>query len=611
LAEARIFLQDAQKCVREQTSVPALPEIATAAANLKLAIDRLDEDAAVQSTRKLDALLKPISGFGDCQRRLQAEREADDARRLAEAKAGSTKNLYFIDNYVKGHLGEAKTAALLALRQQIDAAIKGNDLAKIARENGELRTYVTNNGLADTYDEITQNTPAPSPGSPGPSDSAKRLTQQFGEGPPDEIVILYNATPAAPSVLKNLQGDFAFQKHEASICFAHPLDIAMTRYIERLIRAKGAKPATSRDRCDLLRVSSAADFVVFQRVWILNERAPYIRDLISIVENDSFREFQRTKDYPQYLAKQRALSLEIEAEVEKGARQGYGAVTVYEGSGYACVLAPNAAEWTDGLKELLNRNRDIIAPELSSPWQFIDTAKETAFFGLQRKQCGHVVAEATALRDLMAGLRREKLKYAFAPLWWGDEDLKRATFDVHDAVEQQRRKKDLDRQRKEANDNLQKEREKQHQQEKAEQEKQLRAKYGVRARGLMNGIHDFVRGIADGRLNDDGRLRNISDWLNRRFADQWQTYNVISDIADFGTADWQGRRLDAIMVKSMIQQKNRILGKYEDTCFIVRLIDDVEFTIQREAFAVNCDDGNQVMANWKAGRSFQSLWSVN
>jgi hypothetical protein len=61
---------------------------------------------------------------------------------------------------------------------------------------------------------------------------------------------------------------------------------------------------------------------------------------------------------------------------------------------------------------------------------------------------------------------------------------------------------------------------------------------------------------------------------------------VSSDIADFGTVQWSGRSVDAIIVRSVIQQKNRILGKYEDRCYLFGLVDDREFTIRRDPIAV-------------------------
>lgn len=147
---------------------------------------------------------------------------------------------------------------------------------------------------------------------------------------------------------------------------------------------------------------------------------------------------------------------------------------------------------------------------------------------------------------------------------------------------------------------------------KSEIERKLRQSNGVKARGLMNGIHDFVRGLADKRLNDVKHLfPDYSNWLDRRFADQWEAFNVTSDVADFGTVQWSGRALDAIIVKSVIQQKNRILGKYEDRCYMFGLVDDHEFMMQRDPFAVDCDSGGGFLRKWKVGEKFQSQWNVN
>jgi hypothetical protein len=91
----------------------------------------------------------------------------------------------------------------------------------------------------------------------------------------------------------------------------------------------------------------------------------------------------------------------------------------------------------------------------------------------------------------------------------------------------------------------------------------------------------------------------------------WETFNVTSDVADFGSVQWNGRPLDAIIVKSVIQQKNRVLGKYEDNCFMFGLVEDVEFAMQREPFSVACESGNKVMTTWKVGKKFQSQWNAD
>ena len=48
-------------------------------------------------------------------------------------------------------------------------------------------------------------------------------------------------------------------------------------------------------------------------------------------------------------------------------------------------------------------------------------------------------------------------------------------------------------------------------------------------------------------------------------------------------------RVPITVVKTVIQQKNRILGQYKRDCFMFGLIDDVEFKMLIEPIAVECD----------------------
>ena len=128
----------------------------------------------------------------------------------------------------------------------------------------------------------------------------------------------------------------------------------------------------------------------------------------------------------------------------------------------------------------------------------------------------------------------------------------------------------------------------------------------------MNGVSDFARGLADKRLNDVNDLfPSYSNWLNERFAQQWETFNIISDVADFGTVRWKGRSLDAIVVKVIIQQKNRILGQYEDACYMFGLVDDPEFKMQRDQFSVDCSNAAGFLRKWEIGEQFQSQWNAD
>ena len=147
------------------------------------------------------------------------------------------------------------------------------------------------------------------------------------------------------------------------------------------------------------------------------------------------------------------------------------------------MVPSSKTEWSDGLRELLKRNADVIAPTITSDWQYVDTSTTNlAFRGLQRHQCGYVLGADSDLREIMLALRREKMKYSFAPVWWDEKDVVQAAFDVHDATQQEiLKQQDLDRKRK-AEEALQAERDRSKETQKGEIERKLRDANGTKAR---------------------------------------------------------------------------------------------------------------------------------
>jgi peptidoglycan hydrolase-like protein with peptidoglycan-binding domain len=618
LKQARVFLEDAHKFIAEQNTVPGISAIANEAANLKIALSIYDEARAVQSMAHLNDLLKPINGFDEFEKQQQADRQREDARQLAEASSEGDKNIYFIDRYLKENLGDPKTATLLKLREQIDSSKKKASIEEITKGNDSLQAYITGNDLSNAYQRIVSEYASPTPKLENAGTLEDRLgitdkTRFVVEGPADEIALLYNASPTAPSVWVNVRGDIVFQSDTAALCFSQAKpEVGMFRYTERILGEQGAKTIIAGAiPCDLSAAGTSIDIIAFERGELLKQREDYIRALVKLIGDNSFRKCKMISDYAS-LAKQREiLSLQIESDVEKNARKGFGVITVSD-SPAVCVINSSPPEQVDGIKELLRRNQYLIAPKLASDWQYVDASPDLAFRGLQRRQCGYVAGGADDLRALTQALRREQIEYRFAAVWFEVQDVEQATFDTRDAREQEIRKKaESDRVQKEQQA-LEEKRQQERQSQKSVIEQGLRQKNAVKARALMNSIHDFVRGLAEKRLNDtSGFFPNYSNWLNKRFADQWETFNVSSDIADFGTAQWNGRPLEAIIVKSVIQQKNRILGKYEDHCYVFGLVDDSEFTEKRDQFAVDCDSGGSFVSKWKVGEAFQSQWNAN
>ena len=361
----------------------------------------------------------------------------------------------------------------------------------------------------------------------------------------------------------------------------------MARYVDHYLGDRGARNTTSvSPPCDISSAGNTIDIIAFQRGNLLKSREDYVLALARLLEVDTFRRYETISDYASVVQKRQTLSLQIEADLDKSSRKGFGVISVTEMQ-VACVIPPSKAAWSDGLKELLKRNLDVIAPTLPPDWQYVDTpTTDLAFLGLQRHQCGYLLGGDSDLKEIMLALRREKLRYAFAPVWWDATEVDQATFDVHDATQQEiLKQQDVDRKRK-AEEALQAERERNKQNEKYEIERKLREANGTKARGLMNYIHDLVSGMAEKRPVENADLfPAYSNWLDRRFADQWETFNVNSDVADFGVVQWESRPLDAVVVKTIVHQKNRILGRYEDKCYLFGFVADEEFSMLRDPFA--------------------------
>ena len=381
--------------------------------------------------------------------------------------------------------------------------------------------------------------------------------------------------------------------------------------MEHVLRDNGATTVISMAHpCDLPRAAATADIIAVQRGELLKQRNDYVIAFAKNIESHAFRQYQVISDYANVFARRRAQALEIERGIETGKRQGYGVIAVGE-IPIACVVPGAANKDVVGLNELLNRNEDVIAPRLTSAWQFIETSPDLAFLGLQRRQCGYVASDAGALKTIMTALRREpQLTYAFAPVWWEQKDLDQAAFDVRDtAIQEQKKKEQADQERKDQ-EALENERTRNQLLEKTEIERKLRARNGVRARGLMNEIGDFVSELAEKRRVDkDHVFSNYSNWLDQRFEEGWQTFNVTSEVLDFGELKWQNRILDGIIVKTNVQQKDRVLGKYETRCFAFGVIDDVEFQMKRDQFAVPCSN-IAFIKSWTIGKDFRSGWNA-
>ena len=604
LKEARYFLADARKFLASQETVRNISDIANQAAALQIALDNFDDSAAAKARQKLADLLDTMSGFKEFEQGEQDARKTRADLELADAKKLGAKNIFFIDYYLKDHLGDPSTVPLNTLRSQVDASIKKGAFDEMTKANNAVEDYVQKNKLSEVYREASSkfNDQTRGPiGTVADRLGIKEKSQFIIDGPSEDIVLLYNSSKDSPNVRLNVQGDIVFQHNAAFVCFAQTNpDPTMVRYVERRLRGDGANDLTpAAPPCDLSRASTSIDIVAFQRSGFLDGSTEYNRTLVKLVEDETLRKYQIVTDYPTEIQKRQTFARQIETDVEKEERKGFGVISVADSSS-ACVIAPQDTDTMDGIKELMKENRDLIAPRLLADWAFSDSSTaDIAFLNIQKQYCGYVVGGATDLRVIMQALQRDNRPYKFAAIWWSGKDVKQAADDAHAQIhrkdEASNKGKD-DQTLKNLRDNRKQE--------------ELRAKYGVKARGLRNTLRDIVTAMAESRPNQDADLfPSYSSWLMDRFAERWETKGVNIELEDFGTVQWQNRTLDAIIVSSTIDQINPVLGKYDHPCHMFGLVEDAEFSMWRNPLAVECSDESGVR-KWKIRQGFRSEWNV-
>jgi hypothetical protein len=539
---------------------------------------------------------------------------------LESAKA--EKGIYFITEYLRENLINPKTETLSSLRMRLDNARRPSSISDASVDvlnntNEVLDSFVRDNSLSSDYARIVA-TFGHSPTEPvlEPGFPKTEKTKVALEGPDDDMVFLYNSAASAPSITKDITGKFVFLTGSASVCFAQSalMDEDRRWFLERALRRDDAKEVKGDNSpCDFANVPKAFDFVVFQRGELRKQRKDYIIGLTDLRQNEVLREYRvvSAAEYDRAIQGIRSLSLQIASDVEFNRRSGFGVIIVTDVGSPACAITGDHVTEV-GLSELLQRDKESISRRLRFDWNIVNMTAENAFVALTRQQCGYAAGDVNTLRTLMLALRSDNRKYEFAPVWFTTADVTTA------GTNEIKRRDALEKAETDQNNIGEALRQQQGAQKQAIEDR-LRKENGPRARALRDKVDSVVKADALKPLTDkprkasetQGPFPTFATWLDRRFDDQWETTDVVSEIADYGKVQWNGRTLDGIIVQTTVAQKNRIKGVYETGCFVFGMVGDDEFSMSRDMFGVPCGSSKSTLEDWKSRRNFKSLWNAD
>ena len=98
--------------------------------------------------------------------------------------------------------------------------------------------------------------------------------------------------------------------------------------------------------------------------------------------------------------------------------------------------------------------------------------------------------------------------------------------------------------------------------------------------------------------------------IQKLAAEKWEITEKRINQINFGIVDYNNRKLEGLIIESIVSSKNRIVGKYSEYCKRIHYIYDKDFEIWRKFKLSECSDETSSVL-WKNSSNFKSLWIVN
>lgn len=533
----------------------------------------------------------------------QREREQDELRRGRDEAERSRTALI---ERLKRNQAEAEVTLKGGIPQDLQTFLSGfaAEVVAIAPETPDARLKELAEAYASKRARI---------------DEAARLARAVTaksrflmEGDRGDLIILYNDSGKAPSVVRNLRGELVFEDGRAAACLFHaPLsDVFLNRQIRDRSAAVGAKldlPLAACGANDLAK----QDMIFAERERLLREPIDRVISLVDAVNGNLFARLDIVEASAFAAAKQAeaARANEVEARVRGRTGDGFGIVVVPNASSVVCRVAPNDAE---AHAAILTRLNDRVGDELPSTPVVTPTSADGAFIAVKRGECGAVYAASADLAVLDEAMNRDGINHRYLPLWIEPAEVAQTRDTIEQdktrsAEQQFQRQRELEERKKleQANANEAGVR-------RAAQEQALRAQYGERARFFEQAFGDEARAFATGVQPAAfmERYPKLARHYQAQRDERWEFMSVETHILDYGTALYKDRPLETALTTNRIKMRNRIKGEYQDVCYVTGFVNDAEFSVVRDPFGETCDEAGPNLVRYKQGEHFTSRWIV-
>ncbi|ESY86403.1 hypothetical protein X739_11870 [Mesorhizobium sp. LNHC220B00] len=608
------LLGDAQTFVRLNPQTVNLVEIADKAAALNAQIQTESADALENSSLRLTTLLMAVPGYAEFSALRDKERLQEVEKKKAEIVAELRADREALKRWIAGHLTSAKLPEVVQEVKLLDAISGTADMDTLTQARDEVRSLIARQALAAELETSKAAAGSDSQENASAAYAVTDLNKALLRGALDDVVVLYNAGPQAPSLLRTISGQFSLTKNEAWTCLLGPEKApALEKALLGAIEPLGGKAIHISSECGVSELDHA-DLFFIQRKKFLESTSTLQAAYLEAIGAKTLRVFDpiHYEDIKALMDADQGLSVKIAQEVSSGTREGYGGIVLVNSSTRICSVADGSLDIHGAAIDKIAAYAAISGDKV--PYSSIDKAYED----IRHEHCRVLYASAANLKATSEALARDGVQYTFAPVWLDKSDAATAAAKLDAAKQQEVKAAEAKRVAADEEKRIAAQREEDEKKSQSMRQAGLRQKNGPAASALLNifsdGLKRTVLGPADKAntgpgINVEGLFPDFTKWNAGLSRDDWKATDVISEVQDYGTVNWGGRNLDGIFIKTTVKMASAERGQYKDECFLFGAVVDNEFQMVRDPYESTCDADTS--ANWAVGHELKSLWVAN
>ena len=453
------------------------------------------------------------------------------------------------------------------------------------------------------------------------------LNTDILSGDKRDIIALENKTGGAPNILRDLLGTIVFSDNKASICWAgKPAKIGLAEgAVINSLKGMGVSKIGAIESCEKDKFGDV-DIILLKRGTFLTQNLDYAAKLVQWFEKEDLMILDTWfwEDFEEKMLADKNKSNKNLKGLNEGVLNGYGFIKLNNSSQDLCTVIDNPTD--ENIHEVyLNAKIDEIELWISKIETQKNSTKEKTFARAQKGTCRIIYASAEDLKNLISGLNEQAIPFELSSLWVTQEALGI----IENKLTQKKITEERDlvrlRQEIEAEETLREELLKNAAIEANKKQAELRSEYSQEANGAINRIRylldagfrpgEFVykkssEELFETELSFNRTFTKTARWWRIKESSLWELSEYSFEIFDYGTADWQGRRLETITGELNLKIKNPALGKRDKKCLLISVMIDDEFNFLRDSNETNCSN-KQVILYWQKARNFESRWVAN